>query len=126
MKTIISLVLLSGVVILAGNFGNVDSTRTADQRMRNMIALGSLSAPYTWMDTVNVSGGNYGVPDTVKVCEVRFLKRGTYQIKLTRSGSRPYVADTNDILRLDLDTIFKVGTDSLSRVGSIRLFGVRE
>ena len=127
MKYLVALLALVAVVaVMAGNFGNVDSTQTTDQRSRNMIMLSTLVGPYTWMDTVNVAAANYGVPDSIKVCEVRFLKPGTYKIKLKRSGARPYIADSCDILRLDLDTIYTSGTFAGGQTGSIRLFGLRK
>lgn len=126
MRLTVLLVLMFAGLSQAQYFGSVDSTRTSAQRSRNMVMLQTLTPPYTWMDTVNVAAANYGVPDSIKVCEVRFLKPGTYQIKLKRSASRPYVADTSDILRIDLDSVFTTGTTAACQGGSIRLFGIRE
>lgn len=126
LKVFITLILVGAVIAAAQYFGSVDSTQTSSQRSRNMVMLGTLTPPYTWMDTVNVAGANYGVPDSVKVCEVRFLKPGTYQIKLNKARPRPYVADTSDILRIDLDSIYTSGTTAGCQAGSIRVFGVLE
>jgi len=121
----LGLILAAGV-LYAGNLGNVDSTTTTDNRSRNLLMFQTLAAPYTWMDTVNVAAANYGVPDSVRVGEVRFLKPGTYMLKLKKSRPRPYVADTSDILRIDLDSIYTSGTTAAGQAGSIRIFGVRE
>jgi hypothetical protein len=125
--SVIALLALSVFfTVPAGPYGSADSTRTIGERTRNMIPLGAMSPPYTWFDTINVAAANYGVPDSVQVCEMRVLKPGTYQMKLNRSGSRPYVADTSDILRISVDTIYTAGTTEACRTGSIVLFGLIE
>jgi hypothetical protein len=125
-STVLLIALVAVFSVPAGPYGSADSTRTIGERTRNMIPLGAMVPPYTWMDTVNVAAANYGVPDSVQVCEMRVLKPGTYQMKLRRSGSRPYVADTSDILRVSVDTIYTTGTTEACRTGSIVLFGIIE
>jgi len=124
MRIFLFLLAIIGSAI-AGNLGNVDSTITADQRMRNLLAVGTFVPPYTWMDTVNIAA-NYGVPDSIKVLEMRMLKPGVYQMKLNRSGIRSYTADSCDILRVDLDSLYTAGTTAGCRTGSVTLWGIRE
>jgi len=104
--------------------GAQDSTQTITQRAKNGIFVTQMQPPYTWMDTVNLNTDTlYAVPDSIRVCEVRLLKPGTYNFKLSRSGYRSYVADTSDILRIDVRNFRKGSTDSLCRFRSIILFG---
>jgi hypothetical protein len=120
----ILLVALFVSSVLAGQYTSQDSTVTLTQRARAGQWVPQMQPPYTWMDTVNLNTDTaYTVPDTVRVCEVRFLKPGNYSMRLSRSGYRPYIADSCDILRADLRNMRKGATDSLCRFGSIRLFG---
>jgi hypothetical protein len=89
--------------------------------------LSTVVPPYTWMDTINLNVDTaWTCPDTLKVLEVRFQKPGTYAMRLTRSARRPYLADSCDIIRVDLRNIYKNGTDSVCRFGSVKVFGIRK
>jgi hypothetical protein len=121
-------VLFVASALIAGpNYGDPDSTQTLTQRVRNSLYVTQMGPPYTFYDTVNLNTDTlWSCPDSLRVCEVRFLKAGTYMLRLFRSGYRPYVADSCDVLRCDLRNLRKVGTDSLCRFGSIRIFGIIE
>lgn len=119
------LVIVVSFLFAAPYYGAQDSTQTITQRAKNGIYVPQMAPPYTFYDTINLNTDTlWSCPDTIRVCEVRFLKPGTYVMRLFRSGYRPYIADSSDVLRCDLRNLRKAGTDSLCRFGSIRIFGI--
>jgi hypothetical protein len=97
-------------------------TKISD-REKNAGTMLAMKPPYNWFKKITLDS-NYGVPDSIQVLEMRNKNPGKIKIRLTNSSTDTIYSDTCDMFLLDVDTIFKLGTDSLLRTGSIYLYGL--
>lgn len=96
-------------------------------RQRSPSSVTAVQGPYTWADTVNTMTANYSVPSGYIVCEMRTVDSCLVRVKLRSRDSLTLSCAANDVLRLDLLKIYKVGTDSLAgRDNKIFLYGIKE
>lgn len=87
-----------------------------------------LPPPFTWMHRVDLTRGNYNVPNNVIVCEVRCMTEGSIRVRLVRADGSDGVdetlqGDNYDIWRLRINRVYQFNTDRSIRDRRITLFG---
>lgn len=98
-------------------------TKISD-REKNASTMLAMKPPYNWFKKISLADSSYGVPDSIQVLEMRNKKPGSIKIRLQNSTADTIYSDSCDIFLLDIDTLFKNGTDSLLRTGSIFIYGI--
>ena len=80
----------------------------------------------SWSVTVNVHGGDYAIPDNVRVQEMRVTGAGSVVMQRYDGTTRDFVGTTFDIYKLGEEgwkSVRQVGTTAALRANAIRLNG---
>ena len=123
-RFVLVLLVLSFCFVSFGQHPGYETVITKiSDREKNAGTMLAMKPPYNWFKKIDLDS-NYGVPDSIQVLEMRNKNPGKIKIRLTNSSTDTIYSDTCDMFLLDVDTIFKLGTDSLLRKGSIYLYGL--
>jgi hypothetical protein len=94
------------------------------ERTTKQSAVIGMQYPHLWFKYVDVSSTNYGVPDSVTVLEIRCLDSARVKVMTKDVTDTLHFIFAGDIYRIQVDTIYKLGTDSLSRIKRVFISGL--
>ena len=93
--------------------------KTITERTSAMATVIAQGSPYTYIIPIDVSSANWGRPSNVIVSGVYFARFTTMKFKPTNGDTLSMPLDSLSGWPFAVDSIYKTGTDSLSRINKI-------
>lgn len=124
---VVGIVLFASLAIAAPSFFafQPDSSVTVLQRAKRMIYTETVPKHYNYIKRLNLTTDSTWVcPDSVWITAVYCSRATNIRMQLRGGDSTTVPLDSLAGLPVDVKRIWKRGTDSLSWVGKIYLFGV--
>lgn len=121
-KSFIAMLLIVGALAAIAN-AQTNFPKSISSRSQYMGVTMAQIGPCTDPIRVNVSSENWGRPDSIIVSGVYFSRYTNMKFKPTNGDTLSMPFDSLSGMLIAVDTIYKTGTDSLSRSGSIYIIG---
>jgi hypothetical protein len=109
----------------AGGFIPDSMATISKAKSMNAYIFSSAVKPFGWGNAINVSSTDWTCPDSIWTKAIYCASFANVKVQLRSGDTMTIPIDSLCGLPLDLKKIYKLGTDSLKRSGTIKVFGDR-